>query len=201
MKKAMLLLVLVVGAAGGVFAQTWYDSFAPGIDTSKVLINAGIGFGGAMRVAGVKQEIPPISASADFKLPGSVPITVGALVALATQTDSQSIPTTKSSYKFTYTDFAIGARGMYHFNFLPKLDAYAGLVLGWVLGSAKEEYTGDWPEAAKSVYKAPGAGAIPYFLFGANIGARYFFTDTIGAYLELGYSRLQVASLGLSVKF
>jgi opacity protein-like surface antigen len=35
----------------------------------------------------------------------------------------------------------------------------------------------------------------------ASAGARYFFTSFLGAYLELGYSGLQILGAGLTVKF
>jgi hypothetical protein len=46
-KRIFVILVLAVVTAGGVFAQEkkWYNSYAPGIEGSKLLINAGIGFG------------------------------------------------------------------------------------------------------------------------------------------------------------
>jgi hypothetical protein len=34
----------------------------------------------------------------------------------------------------------------------------------------------------------------------ASVGARYFFTSFLGAYLKLGYSGLQILGAGLTVK-
>jgi hypothetical protein len=194
--KSILVLVLVGISTGKVFAQTWYDSYAPGIDSSNILINAGIGVG--LLTSGYDIGIPPISASVDFKVPIAAPVTVGPLVAFASQTYSfsQNIYGAAYGYKFTYTNFAIGVRGMYHFNFLKNLDAYAGLVLGYVISSGKAEYTGEWGALGKTE-----PSNLSYFLWGVDVGARYFFTNNIGAYLELGYSGLQVVSLGLSLKF
>ncbi|MDR2803396.1 MAG: hypothetical protein LBB22_03795, partial [Treponema sp.] len=120
MRKFMLLSVLAVAAAGGVWAQSWYDSYAPGISESNVLINAGIGYGFSTYDMG----IPPISASADFKLPISLPITVGATAALSTW----GYTTGGGDWKIdvTYLNIGFGARGAYHFNFIEKLDVYAG---------------------------------------------------------------------------
>jgi hypothetical protein len=195
MKKFVFMLVLVALSTGGIFAQSW-NRYAPGIDKSKVLVNAGIGFG--FLGSGYDIGIPPISVSADFKLPIAVPLTVGPLVALASRSYSYSYSYMGSTYgyKFTYTDFAIGVRGMYHFNFLKNLDAYAGLTLGYVIDSAKTEYTGDWGTTGKTE-----PTNYSYFLWGGLIGARYFFTNNIGAYFELGYSGLQVVGFGLSLKF
>jgi hypothetical protein len=63
---------------------------------------------------------------------------------------------------------------MYHFNFLKNLDTYAGLTLGYVI------QTFDGGDYSGSAYEG-----VSFFLFGVNIGARYFFTESIGAYLEV----------------
>jgi hypothetical protein len=44
-KKLALALLMAALLAGGAFAQEWYNSYAPGIDGSMFLINAGVGWG------------------------------------------------------------------------------------------------------------------------------------------------------------
>jgi hypothetical protein len=192
MKKGVLILVLAAAAAGGAFAQTWYESYAPGIDESKVFINAGIGYGFSAYSLGV----PPISVSADFKLPINLPITVGGTAAISTWNYSTSAGISNSDIDVTYVNIGFGVRGAYHFNFVENLDTYAGLTLGYVIQTADVTYGSAYDNIPKTDY--PG---ISFFLFGVNVGGRYFFTKNIGAYLELGYSGLQVVSAGLSVKF
>jgi hypothetical protein len=193
-KRGWLILVLVAFAAGGAFAQNWYDSYAPGIDASKIFINAGIGYG----FSSYSMGIPPISVSADFKLPIKLPITVGGVAALSTWKRSiASVPGfADSDISITYRNIGFGARGAYHFNFVKNLDTYAGLTLGYVIQSADVKYGSYYDSVPKTSYDGNS-----FFLYGFNIGARYFFTKNIGAYLELGYSGLQIASIGLSVKF
>jgi hypothetical protein len=186
MKKVFALSVLAMVVAGVVFGQegkTWYNSYAEGID-QRVFINAGIGLG---PTGGYDMGIPPLSASVDFKLPINLPITVGGIFTFAQWKYSYSF--LGNGYDFVWNNIGIGARGMYHFNFLRKLDTYAGLTLGYVIQTFDGSgYTG-------SAYEG-----LSFFLFGANVGARYFFTEHIGAYLEVGYSGLQFASVGLTVK-
>jgi hypothetical protein len=193
--KVILVLVLLGVATGGAFAQVW-DRYAPGIDSSKVLINAGVGFG--LLLSGYDLGLPPISVAADFKLPAKVPITLGGLFAISSRsyTYDYSYYSVTRGYKFTYTDIGFGLRGMYHVNFAKNLDTYAGLTLGYVISTSKTEYTGTWGTTDKSE-----PIDYSYFLYGFNVGLRYFFTNNIGAYLEVGYSGLQIASLGLSLKF
>ena len=185
-----LIAALAFGLTGPAFsqAQTWYNSYAPGIDTNKLFINAGIGFGFSTYDMG----IPPISASVDFKLPVKVPITVGATAAFSTW--KYEIPGFASmpplipaipGADVVYTNIGFGARAAYHFNFVKNLDVYSGITLGYVVQSSNVD----------------GQDGTSFFLYGFNVGARYFFTKALGAYLEAGYSGLQIISVGLSLKF
>jgi hypothetical protein len=45
-----------------------------------------------------------------------------------------------------------------------------------------------------------GSVAASAILYGAHLGARYYFTDNIGAHAELGYG-ISVLTLGASFKF
>ena len=182
-KKGLLVLILLAVVTGGAFAE-WYNSYAPGLEDDFLFINAGIGFG---PTGGYNMGFPPISASFDFKLPVNVPITVGPMVAFTSW--KYSWP----GFSVVYRNIGFGVRGMYHFNFAKNLDTYAGLTLGYVFQSAKVSSSGYWSWGR---YDASSS----FFLWGINIGARYFFTDVVGAYLELGYSPIQIIGIGVSIK-
>ena len=184
--KGVLVLVLVLMATGGVFAQNWYDSYAPGLENNSFFINGGIGWG---PTGGYNMGIPPISVSVDFKLPIDLPITVGAIGTYSTW--KYSSPYYTYRYEVTYTNIGIGGRGMWHFNFMPNLDVYAGLTIGYVIQNSSV--------TSGSAYDYNAGNS--FFLWGFNAGARYFFTNAIGAYAELGYSGLQYASIGVTFKF
>ena len=184
--KGVLVLVLVLMATGGVFAQEWYDSYAPGIADNNIFINAGIGLG---PTGNYNSGIPPISASVDIKLPIDQPITVGAIVTFSTWKYISPYP--GSRYEVTYTNIGFGGRGMWHFNFAENLDTYVGLTLGYVIQDS-------------SVTQGVGidySTASSFFLWGFNLGARYFFNDSIGVFAELGYSGLQYGCIGVTFKF
>ena len=93
-----------------------------------------------------------------------------------------------------FTAFYIGARGAYHLGEIlkinsDKVDVYGGLGLGYRSFSWKDGYNG--------VGYSYGNGLdFNYF-----IGGRYFFSDNIGAVLELGYSGVSNARAGLTFKF
>jgi hypothetical protein len=167
-------------AQGG--SGQWYNSYAAGLKDNSFLINAGVGFGFSPHAYG-SLSIPPITVGLDYKLPIALPITVGAAVSLA-QYSFDFV-----GHNVSFTDIGIGLRGDWHFNFgVEKLDTYAGLTLGYVI-----DIVG--PEEAKNIFTG-----YSYFLYGVHVGGRYFFTDLVGAYLELGYSGLQVASIGVTFK-
>jgi len=213
MKRTLLLVlfisIMLSGTGGLSFAQeyTWYNSYAPGLRDNKVFINAGVGLGPTRSYS---MGIPPLTASVDVKVSNTLPITAGAFVTFCTWEYSHSgstgavpgiihelPPSTTSTYYYdlTYTNIGIGARGMYHFNFVRNLDVYAGLVLGYVIQNSSVSYGGAYNSS-----NAPRYSGQSFFLYGINSGARFFFTNRIGIYTEFGYSGLQYLGAGLSIK-
>lgn len=95
--------------------------------------------------------------------------------------------------KWKYTFIDIGVRGSYHFSELfeitnDKVDIYGGAFLGFLLSS----YSGD----AFSGYSDPYGGGLR---LGIHAGARYFFSEKVAGFGELGYG-LAPLSLGLTFK-
>lgn len=99
-----------------------------------------------------------------------------------------------SSYKWTYV--VVGARGTWHYNEWhenDKLDTYGGLMLAYRAASFKDET--NYPNGVSSF----NAGTYSGMSLTGLLGARYYFTDKIGAYLEAGFG-VSVLQLGLAVK-
>jgi hypothetical protein len=141
-------------------------------------------------------EIPPVSASVDFRLPVKVPITAGAFGAFSTWGNNVEVVGGEDwTIDITYINIGFGGRAAYHFNFAKKLDAYAGISLGYVIQTIDVKYGKAWDNIRKPDYKG-----VSFLLYGVNLGGRFFFTERLGAYLELGYSGLQVASAGITFK-
>ena len=95
------------------------------------------------------------------------------------------------SYSWKYTNIIVGARALGHYPLISSLDTYAGVMLGYNIASVK--------------YDGPNAGSIPSpsvggVVFGGVVGARYEFSETLGAYVEAGFGISNV-SLGLAYKF
>jgi len=169
----------------------WYNSFATGLQTNRVFINtgAGIGFFGGYDIG-----IPPVSLSVDIKISNVVPITIGATGIFSTWESSAGSP--PYNVDVTYMNIGVGGRAMYHFNFVRNLDTYFGLMFGYVIQMASITYGRGYTSGNRPAY-----GGQSFFLYGGNIGIRFFFAKNFGVYFEGGYSGLQFASGGLTFKF
>jgi len=180
MKRFGLVLIFAFVVVAGLFAfngKEYPDSIQP----KKFIINAGIGFGSYEG----NLTVPPLSLIVDYPLPlGGLPFTVGGMFGF-----------TMSRYEYgnnsnTWTGIAIAGRFGYHPNFgVKNLDVYANLSLGYYIFTV--EY--------KTRYNSWKADASAFYL-GINLGARYFFNEKFGAFLEVGYSNLSYATVGVSVK-
>lgn len=184
-KKIFLAIVLTAGMCGMSHAQ---DVFAKG---DKV-INAGIGIGDFLGGNGYKTTIPPISVSyeqgiVDGLLNDKASIGVGGYLAYAANKWETTIQSNNFGYE--YSHFIVGARGLFHYQFVDKLDTYAGVMLGYNVVNGK--YFGDEAFQTKAA-----ASAIAYSTF---IGARYYFSKNLAAFAELGYG-IAALQLGLAIK-
>jgi hypothetical protein len=140
-------------------------------------------------------SLPPISASVEYGL-SNLPLSFGAYFGIAGYDEEL---TAYSAYKGSLTGF--GAKASYHFNFIKNLDPYVSLTLGWLIHN--QEATVTIPGIPGLIEPITGTSEsdLSTFFYGFNLGARYFFTSNIGAYVELGYSAVSVVSAGIAVKF
>ena len=163
------------------------------------LLDVGVGFG----LGGSNTLIPPILFTFEYALPiGGLPFSLGGLVGFAYSHYEKSWgdSSTRSGWKYTQDLFHIpvGFRIAYHFNWgVKNLDTYITTTLGWDIAIYKGQYTSN---GQTSDYDDSNHG-IDYFMFGTHIGARYYFTPVIGAFLELGGYSPHYAALGLALKF
>lgn len=94
-----------------------------------------------------------------------------------------------------YDDIILGVRGNLHYQFVKRLDTYAGLMLGYEIVNAKS-YGKGIDEFASVVGEAEASGVA----FSIHIGTRYYFTENFGAMIEVGYG-VAYANVGLAYKF
>jgi hypothetical protein len=171
----------------------WYNSYAPGIVDSgtRLFVNAGAGFG--LFPVYTKMAVPPLEANVEYALPISLPISVGGFFCFAMGKE-EFTPYYVTTYKYedTETAMAFGLRAFYHFNFIKNLDTYAGLGLGWLIWNVKRDYSAVYTDTSYD-YST--------FFYDIRVGAKYFFTNNIGAYVEVGYNLISVVGVGLALKF
>jgi hypothetical protein len=96
-----------------------------------------------------------------------------------------------SEYGWKYSHFILGARGLLHYQFVDKLDTYAGLMLGYDVASSS---------AFGTSYGTTSTAAGSDFSFSLFIGGRYYFTESIAAFAEIGYG-IAALQLGVAFKF
>lgn len=96
--------------------------------------------------------------------------------------------------KYTVSLLNFDVRGAYHFSAGPKFDPYIGLALGYCDASATDNFTSTDPSQAST----SSTGAITGVEFGLFVGGRYYFSDHIGAWLELQYTDASFSYLGYS---
>jgi hypothetical protein len=127
-----------------------------------------------------ENTFPPISLTGEYGIidgliDGKASIGVGAKLGLAgiKYTDNAS---------HNYSLLVLGARGAFHYQFIDKLDTYAGFFLGYDIVSGQ------------------GSHAVSQFDLDWYIGARYYFTNNFAAMAEIG-NKISLLSLGIAYKF
>lgn len=200
MKKLCTIVILLL-AGSGAYAQSHVKG--------QIDLNLGLGLGSSF-VRGYSSYSPPVSLSGDYGVTDD--ISVGLYFAYAgakwkySGNDFCNNGNGGGSFYYSYTDtykwsFSIlGIRGAYHFGKFvenDKLDLYAGLMLGNNFASYKFT-TVTSPVCAKreAVYGNAGYGGVAWSIFA---GARYRFTEHIGAFAELGYG-ISYLTLGFNYK-
>lgn len=93
-------------------------------------------------------------------------------------------------YDFGLLQNCILFRGAFHFQFLPKLDTYAGSFLGVNI----------WSPTGDSEWKTDSKACVGFFT-----GAKYYFTDMFGVKAELGHDLVEdnypLLSGGITFRF
>jgi hypothetical protein len=102
------------------------------------------------------------------------------------------------SYKDEYSYFGYSAKGAFHYTGLDveKFDPYAGLMLGYNIASSTIKETGTTSIYSNSNYN-DASGSVNFSGF---VGARYFLTNNVAAYAELGFG-VSNLTVGAAFKF
>ncbi|MDR1499901.1 MAG: hypothetical protein LBI58_02865 [Tannerellaceae bacterium] len=171
MKRLIILGFLSLFVATGAGAQ---EIFAKGAS----IVNIGVGLGANI----------PVEASYEYSVVDGLidgdngSVGIGGYLAYYGHSESFI------GGKLSYNDIVIGARGAFHYQFVDKLDTYAGLMLGYDVASSK------WSGSGAAVSASGSAFAPSVF-----VGARYYFTPAVGAYAEMGYG-IAYLSVGVALR-
>ena len=188
MKRRLLIFAMVVIWSGSAFAADLLH-YPPSVEGGNILIDIGLGFI-FPSASDAKIKIPPLSLCVDYCLPVGVPISVGGLFAFHQWGKDYNDPPEKWSETWNY--ITGGIRGNWHWNIDVKwLDFYTGIFLGYTYFKCSF----DNPDSPPG-YNKPNYGG---FNFGVQAGAHFYFTNFIGALVEIGYP--YPIKAGLALKF
>ena len=178
MKKLLLSLLVVVFTFTQLLSQE--STFKKG---DKAL-NLGIGFGSSYYGGFYTSHMPALSASLEVGVADGIldkgSIGVGGYIGYSSA---------KYSTYWKTTNFLIGARGSFHYPLVNKLDTYTGLQLGYNVFSTKYY---------DNTYTTGGSASTLQFALFA--GARYYFSNNIAVFAEVGYG-VAYLTVGVALKF
>jgi len=194
MKK--LFFVSLLAASIGLFSS--FDLQAQTFKNGDMVGNLGAGFGwygygyGATSLPAISVSLEKGIKELDFGT-----LSIGGIVGFKHASYNNSYYLTYSD-KQTWNDIIVAARGAVHVDLLhvDKLDTYGGLALGLRFQTYKyRDYV--YPYGANDYKKVSTSTANP--LFAIFVGGRYYFTEKLAGFGELGYG-LGYLTLGLSLK-
>ena len=174
-KKVFLAALALIGSVSLANAQEVFHK-------GTTAINAGIGLGSYYN----SLSIPPLSVSLDYGVTDNLingnngSISVGGFAGYTASSH------TYGAYKSTFSYIALGGRGAFHYQFAPKLDTYAGLMLSYNIHSSNYDGFSNFMKGSH----------VDWSIF---LGGRYFFTEKIGGFAELGYGFYNL-NLGVTFK-
>lgn len=174
--KILVLSLTLCGFSWSASAQD--ETFNKG---DKV-VNVGVGLGTYVSDKGFSMTVPPITGSFEYGIAdlfdGRGGIGVGGYIGYLLRKSG-------GENSFNVSDLFIGPRGLFHYQFIDKLDTYAGFMVGYDVVSFGETDS-----------KLSGSGFYSTYF----IGARYYITNNIGVFGELGYG-VSPLQLGFTYKF
>jgi len=210
MKKVSLVVVALLLATFNLPAQSKSSSGGKCFDENSHVLNLGIGFGSRAyynygRGLGWSYRVTPalsLSYEQALKKPlGPGLLGLGGYFGFQRATykyDDYYYNGTRYYYSHNWTYMFLAVRGAYHADALTfeKGELYFGASLGLRIQTYK--YETNSPDPNRNYYSLSEGSIYPgYSLF---VGGRYYFTNSIGVFGELGYG-ISYFTAGLSFKF
>lgn len=175
--RAILLLAFVGLAISNAHAQSEYDE-------GQIDINAGLGLIPTFGLGNVQM---PLSLSVDYAVQEDVgigDIGIGGYLGYSNSTEDDP-----NYGKITRAYYIAGVRGTYHVDFIEGVDTYFGVLAALRIATLEVENN------PFSNLPAAGGGT-GYSLFA---GGRYYFSENVGVFAEVGYG-ISIINAGLSFR-
>jgi hypothetical protein len=201
MKKILVSVMMLVCFSGASVFAAENSNFPSSVEPGNIIVNVGIGYPNSLVLSkkGGNSVVPPLSLSVEYALPISIPLSVGAVIGFASN-ERTGGGNGDGKYTYTWPVFSLGAKVAYHFNWAIRgLDTYTALTLGADFLSAKTEYNEDYYK--EDTVKPSAGDDAASFLFGLEIGARFFFNSNVGVFIEEGFNTFTYLRTGLVFKF
>lgn len=192
MKNKLLLVVATI-----IMAASTNKTHAQEFMAEDINVNVGFGFWGYLSFTnlGDFRSSPLLTVSVDYGYMDDIgPGTIGIGGMLGYKSSSYVYNYYGYTDKGRWTDIVVGGRASYHFYLdIPKVDIYAVANLGIVV----ESY--DYSSNSPFVFE-PDVNTTDINLYGGFCGgAKYFLTDNIAAFAEVGYDVAWI-KLGATLK-
>lgn len=154
------------------------------------VVNLGIGIGNTLYSGSYYTKgVPPLSISYEQGIVDG--IAEKGVIGILGYVGYNSYKYDYSGWGYKYSNIIIGAGGIFHYPLVDKLDTYAGILLGYNIASATEFGTPiGWD------YNSTSGGIV----FSGFVGARYYFTESIAAFAQVGYG-IAYLTFGVSFRF
>ncbi len=187
-------LLFAAAACFAAHSTTQAQSFGVGDDVASF----SIGLGGRYGASSVySSQTPALGLAYEHGLMDLGPgvLGVGGYLGFKSLAYRYAGPGFEYDWSWRYT--IVGVRGSWHYNEwhgIDELDVYGGLLLSYnsVRWTDDTRYPTGFPTTTSSASSGIGLSAL--------VGARYFFTESLAAQMELGYG-ISYASIGVALKF
>ncbi len=195
MKKTLLTLALILlGIGNAHIATASINTFRQG----DLGINAGLHLGSLEG-----NLMTGLALSAEYGIIGDMingkgSIGVGAELGAGHSHASNKYTESSVEWKEKWNNniVRIATRGVFHYQFIPQLDTYAGMTFGLC-----DIVTNHYKLIAADDVQEKSKGTHADFCYGLFAGVRYMFTKNLGLNSELRWDGFSIFSIGLAFKF
>ena len=188
MKKALLFIITAATLSFcGIRQANAQEIFHKGNQTASLLVGLGV----------YNDGIPPILLSYEYCVADNLINGNNGSIGVGAEGGYFAIKYgNKTAHSWVHSGL-VGGRASFHYQFVNKLDTYAGLFLGAILtgGSTTSIDLGD-----QNIKTNKSSDVSAAFGWGVHVGARYYFTPNFAVNAELGYG-FSIANLGVTFRF